>query len=54
MYVTLVLPMSQKTYVSFAEYSLFYKALLQKRLIILRSLLIVATLYEQNVSILIH
>jgi len=30
-------------YVSFAEYSLFYRALLQKRPIILRSLLIVAT-----------
>ena len=32
-----------KQYVSFAEYSLFHKALLQKRPIILRSLLIVAT-----------
>jgi len=32
-----------KLYVSFAEYSLFYRALLQKRLIILRSPLIVAT-----------
>ena len=32
-------------YVSFAEYRLFYRALLQKRLIILRSLLIVATPY---------
>jgi len=31
--------------VSFAEYSLFYRVLLQKRPIILRSLLIVATLY---------
>ena len=31
--------------VSFAEYSLFYRALLQKRPIILRSLLIVATPY---------
>jgi len=30
---------------SFAEYSLFYRALLQKRLIILRSLLIIATPY---------
>jgi len=34
---------SLKSYVSFAEYSLFYRALLQKRPIILRSLLIVAT-----------
>jgi len=32
-----------KLYVSFAEYGLFYRALLQKRPIILRSLLIVAT-----------
>jgi len=32
---------SSKIYVSFAEYRLFYRALLQKRLIILRSLLIV-------------
>jgi len=32
--------------VSFAEYSLFYSALLQKRPMILRSLLIVATPYE--------
>ena len=32
-----------KLQVSFAEYSLFYRALLQKRPIILRSLLIVAT-----------
>jgi len=32
--------------VSFAEYSLFYRALLQTRPIILRSLLIVATLYD--------
>jgi len=35
-----------KVQVSFAEYSLFYRALLQKRLIILRSLLIVATPYS--------
>jgi len=34
---------SLKLFVSFAEYSLFYKALLQKRSIILRSQLIVAT-----------
>ena len=34
---------SLKLLVSFAEYSLFYRALLQKRPIILRSLLIVAT-----------
>ena len=37
---------SFKLWVSFAEYSLFYRALLQKRLIIWRSLLIVATPYE--------
>jgi len=36
---------SLKVYVSFTEYSLFYKALLQQRPIILRSLLIVATPY---------
>jgi len=35
-----------KLQVSFAEYSLFYRALLQKRPIILRSLLIVATPYH--------
>jgi len=34
---------SLKLQVSFAEYSLFYRALLQKRPIMLRSLLIVAT-----------
>jgi len=34
---------SLKLYVSFAGYSLFYRALLQKRPMILRSLLIVAT-----------
>jgi len=32
--------------VSFAQHSLFYRALLQKRPIILRSLLIVAILYQ--------
>jgi len=37
---------SLKWYVSFAEYSPFYRALLQKRTVILRSLLIVATQYE--------
>jgi len=36
---------SLKSWVSFAEYSLFYRALLQKRPVILRSLLIVATPY---------
>ena len=36
---------SLKSYVSLTEYSLFYRALLQTRPIILRSLLIVATLY---------
>ena len=35
-----------KLYVSFAEYSLFYRAHLQKRPIILRSLLIEATSYQ--------
>jgi len=34
---------SLKLYVSFVEYSLFYRALLQKRPIILKSLLMVAT-----------
>jgi len=37
---------SLKLYVSFAEYRLFYRTLLQKRPIILRSLLIVATSYS--------
>jgi len=37
---------SLKTYVSLAEYSLFYTALLQKRPILLESLLIVATPYH--------
>jgi len=36
---------SLKLQVSFAEYRLFYRALLQKRPVILRSLLIVATPY---------
>jgi len=36
---------SFKLYVSFAEYRLFYRALLQTRLMILRSLLIEATPY---------
>ena len=36
---------SLKLHVSFAEYSLFYRALLQKRPIILRSLLLEATPY---------
>ena len=38
---------SLKLYLSFAEYCLFYRALLQKRPTILRSLLIVATPYHQ-------
>jgi len=37
---------SLKSYFSFAEYCLLYRALLQKRPMILRSLLIVATLYS--------
>jgi len=37
---------SFKLQVSFVEYSLFYKALLQKRPVILRSLLIVAIPYD--------
>ena len=36
---------SSKLYVSFAEYRLFYRALLQKRRVILRSLRIVASPY---------
>jgi len=36
---------SLQLYVSFAEHSLFYRALLQKRAIVLRSLLIEATPY---------
>ena len=39
-----------KTYVSFAAYSLFYRALLQKRPIVLKSLLIVATPYQSMCS----
>jgi len=39
---------SLKLQVFFAEYSLFYRALLKKRPIILRSLLIVATPYERG------
>jgi len=39
---------SWKLYVSFAEYRRFYRALLQKRPIILRRLLIVATPYHRN------
>ena len=37
---------SIKSQVSFAEYSLFYRALLQKKPIISRSLLIIATPYQ--------
>jgi len=43
---------SLKVQVSFAEYRLFYRALLQKRPIILRSLLIVAT--PQCVSVCVY
>jgi len=39
-----------KLHVSFAEYHLFYRAILQKRPIILRSLSIVATSYSCNHS----
>ena len=39
---------SLKLQVSFAEYRLFYRALLQKRPIILKSLLIVATPYSYD------
>jgi len=39
---------SRKLYVSFAEYSLFYRALLQKRPIILSILLTEATAYEAS------
>jgi len=42
-FVCLRLVGSLKSYVSFVEYRLFYRALLQKRPITLRSLLIVAT-----------
>jgi len=41
---------SLKLYDSFAEYRLFCRALLQKRPIILRSLLIVATEYHIGIS----
>jgi len=41
---------SLKWFVSFAEYHLFNGALLQKRLIIWRSLLIIATPYESYVT----
>jgi len=41
---------SLKSQVSFAEYSLFYRALLQKRPIILRSLLIIATPYAYRMQ----
>ena len=41
---------SLKLLVSFAEYRLFYRALLQKRPIILRSLLIAKTCYPMAVS----
>jgi len=39
---------SLKLYVSFAEYGLFYKALLQKRPVISSSLLIAATPYPPS------
>jgi len=39
---------SIKLYVSFAEYGLFYRALLQKRPMFLRSLLVVATSYHRG------
>jgi len=39
---------SLKLQVSFAEYSLFYRALLQMRPVILRSLLIEATPYREK------
>jgi len=42
---------SLKLQVSFAEYRLFYRALLQKRPVLLRSLLIVATPYMIHVPI---
>ena len=37
---------SLKSYVSFAEYRLIYRVILQQRLIILRSLLIVGVPYQ--------
>ena len=42
---------SFKLWVSFAEYRLFYRVFLQKRPMILRSLLIVATLYVESAVI---
>jgi len=45
---------SIKLQVSFAEYHLFYRALLQKRPIILRSLLIVATPYKDVKQEIVH
>jgi len=42
---------SIKLLVSFAEYILFYRALLSKRPIILRSLLIIATPYDNHLSV---
>jgi len=42
---------SLNLHVSFAKYRLFYKALLQKRPMILRSLLIVATRYHISRSV---
>ena len=42
---------SLKSYVSFAEYRLFYRALLQKRPMILRSLLIVDTTYHLCITV---
>jgi len=42
--------MTHVAVVSFAEYRLFYRALLQKRPMILRSLLIVATPCQKTVS----
>jgi len=40
--------------VSFVEYCLFYRALLQKRHMILRSLLIVATPYDIRTHVILH
>ena len=48
-YIWVRLVGSFKLQVSFAEYRLFYRALLQKRPIILRSLLIIATPYMSRV-----
>ena len=45
---------SSKLQVSFAEYCLFYRALLQKRPIILRRLLILATPYQSSDLFCIH